>query len=120
MINKLGLPIVSVKEQKYVSMYSHEVILSAVVKADPPAKFVYWEKIVDGRRFIINNGAVGTFGATPNDPSLTLKYSTKADFGTYRCFATNDVGTGHGDIISLQVIGGSVYLIAIPDSNILK
>ncbi|VDI13642.1 Hypothetical predicted protein, partial [Mytilus galloprovincialis] len=108
-----GLPIVSVKEKQYVSIYSHEIELIAAVKADPPAKFVYWEKVVDGRRSIINNGAVGIFGATPNNPSLTVTYSTKADFGKYRCFATNDVGTGHGDIISLQVIG-EIPIIFVP------
>lgn len=112
LIIKLGLPIVSVRDKKYVSMYSHQVTLSAVVKSDPPVRFVYWEKIVEGRRTIINHGAVGTIGVTSDNPSLTVTYSTKADNGTYRCFATNDVGTSRGDIISLQVTGGSAPLNA--------
>lgn len=116
----IGLPEVSVIEKKYTAMYSNQVILTAIVKADPPVRFVYWEKNVDERRTIINNGAVGTFGVTPNNPSLTITYSTKADIGTYRCFATNDVGTGRSDIISLQVVGGSVYANAITERNILK
>lgn len=106
-IIKIGLPLVSVGGKKYISKYSHQITLTTVVKADPPVKFVYWEKVFDGRRTILNNGAVGTLGSSPNNPSLTLEYSTKADIGTYRCFATNDVGTGRGDIISLQVTGGN-------------
>lgn len=106
MIIKIGLPTVSVEEKKYISIYSHQVKLKAVIKADPPVTFVYWEKVVNGTRTILTNGGVGIEGVTPNNPSLILKYTTKADNGTYRCCTTNNVGTGWSDKIQLQVTGG--------------
>lgn len=98
---------VTVEGNKYISIYSHEVTVEAVVIADPPVTFVYWEKVVNNRKTIINNGAVGIEGVAPTNPSLIIKYGTKADNGIYRCFATNDVGTSHSNVISLQVTGGN-------------
>lgn len=98
---------VTVEGNKYISIYSHEVTVEAVVIADPPVTFVYWEKVANNRKTIINNGAVGIEGVAPTNPSLIIKYGTKADNGIYRCFATNDVGTSHSNVISLQVTGGN-------------
>ncbi|CAC5404496.1 unnamed protein product [Mytilus coruscus] len=55
----IGLPMVTVEGKKYISMYNHEVTLQTVVIANPPVTFVYWEKVVNKRKTVINNGAVG-------------------------------------------------------------
>lgn len=105
-----GLPVVKVPEIKYTVWYSKDVTLLCNVTADPPIKFVYWEKVINETRTVINKESIGINGITPDIPSLTLTYSTKVDTGVYRCFATNDVGTGRSGSLSLEVIGGNYYV----------
>lgn len=73
--------------------------------AYPNVTHVYWEKEVNGFRNVINSWTVGIRGASLETPSLTIVKSTTADAGNYKCVATNDVGTGISETITLKVIG---------------
>ncbi|XP_063406022.1 hemicentin-1-like [Mytilus trossulus] len=105
-----GLPVVNIPKKRYTIWYGQTVTLTCDITADPSLKFIYWERITNETRTVLNRGSIGIIGITPNNPSLTLKYSTKADTGVYRCFATNDVGTGRSEPLSLQVIGEKPHL----------
>ncbi|CAG2199111.1 unnamed protein product [Mytilus edulis] len=84
-----------------------ELIIRCEISSDPPHNRVYWEKTVNGTKTIINYGAIGTNGITPENPSLILQYSTYADAGDYTCNAINTVGTGQSKSIHIKVHGGT-------------
>lgn len=74
---------------------------------------VNWRRNNSGIVRIINEGAIGTEGISPNSPSLTMEYTTFVDVGVYHCSATNIVGTENSDAIHVAVIGGTITLFTI-------
>lgn len=83
------------------------------VTAFPKLMHVNWRQNNSGILRIINEGAVGTDGISPNNPSLTLKSTSFADTGVYHCSATNMAGTERSVAIHLSVIGGKPTLCNI-------
>ncbi|CAG2221471.1 HMCN [Mytilus edulis] len=89
----------------YESVYGEDVTINYIVIADPPIIGVYWERVQNGIKTIINRDSVGYRGLSSTDPSLTIIYNTKTHIGTYRCFATNVVGASVSGSTTLHVIG---------------
>ncbi|XP_052081164.1 cell adhesion molecule DSCAM-like [Mytilus californianus] len=95
------VPIVFVGNRNYPIGYGEKITLFCNISSEPPANNVYWEKVVNGTKHILNNWTVGIQGVSVDTPSITIAESTTADIGTYRCVAINDVGTGYGATILL-------------------
>ncbi|CAC5388894.1 unnamed protein product [Mytilus coruscus] len=100
------LPTVEIEQKKYASVYGEDITLKCNITAVPAITDVYWERVQNGTKMIINKGSVGVEGITPENPSLTLIFTTKMNIGKYRCFATNEVGTHGSEFTSLDVTGG--------------
>lgn len=107
-----ALPTVTIQSSTYTGQYGNSVTLVCTVSAVPFQTNVYWEK--DGFAQI-NSGDNGYSGSTTNNPSLTINSVTTSDQGTYRCFATNIVGTGQSSTTQLTVSGGNVDLQILPN-----
>ncbi|CAC5383738.1 unnamed protein product [Mytilus coruscus] len=100
-----GEPVVNVGYKISSIGYGEKVTLFCNMTAYPNVTHVYWEKEVNRTKNVINSWTVGIRGASVEAPSLTIMKSSTADAGNYRCVATNDVGTGYSESISLKVIG---------------
>ncbi|CAC5425483.1 unnamed protein product [Mytilus coruscus] len=99
------LPSVDVKKKSYISVYGDDVTLNCTVISNLNIVDVYWERVQNGTKTIINRDSVGYQGISPTHPSLNIVYNTKTHIGTYRCFATNVVGTSVSGSTTLNVIG---------------
>ncbi|CAC5393170.1 HMCN [Mytilus coruscus] len=102
-VSPQSLPTVTIQSSTYTGQYGNSVTLVCTVSAVPFQTSVYWLK--DGFSQI-NSGDSGYSGSTTNNPSLTINSVTTNDQGTYRCFATNVVGTGQSLTTQLTVQGG--------------
>ncbi|XP_076087710.1 hemicentin-1-like [Mytilus galloprovincialis] len=98
-------PVVNVGYRISSIGYGEKVTLFCNFTAYPNVTRVYWEKEVNGAKNVINSWTVGIRGASVESPSLTIVKSTTADVGNYKCVATNVIGTGYSETISLKVIG---------------
>ncbi|XP_076088633.1 cell adhesion molecule CEACAM5-like [Mytilus galloprovincialis] len=106
------LPYISITADLLQVKYGEKVHISCVVNAIPPANEIYWEKELNGIKYVINTGTTGTDGITVTNPSLILIHATDSDAGLYKCFAVNEFGMGYSSAIKLNVIGG------IPDVDV--
>ncbi|XP_052081119.1 low-density lipoprotein receptor-related protein 1-like [Mytilus californianus] len=66
------VPTVFVEDRNYSIGYGDEITLFCNISSDPPAKNVYWEKVVNGDKHILNNWTVGTQGVSVDTPSLAI------------------------------------------------
>ncbi|XP_071148708.1 hemicentin-1-like [Mytilus edulis] len=109
-----GEPVVNVGYRISSIGYGEKVTLFCNFTAYPNVTRVYWEKEVNGAKNVINSWTVGIRGASVESPSLTIVKSTTADVGNYKCVATNVIGTGYSETISLKVIGKLPNVIVTP------
>ncbi|CAC5394045.1 HMCN [Mytilus coruscus] len=100
-----GVPIVDVGDTIYSAEYGEKITLFCNMTSNPPVTKVYWEKVVNDTKNVLNNWTVGIQGASVDAPSLIIVHSTTADIGNYTCVATNGVGTGKSKATTLEVIG---------------
>ncbi|XP_025101325.1 hemicentin-1-like isoform X2 [Pomacea canaliculata] len=81
--------------------------VTCTLDAKPAVSSVSWWRInsTDGSKSLISLTAIaGRYsGGTTTTPSLTINNLTAADAGFYRCGADNDVGSGEGDNVEVQV-----------------
>lgn len=103
----LGLPVIQKTYTNYTVVYGSSITMVCNITAFPKLLHVNWQRNNSGVLTIINEGAVGTGGISPNNPSLTIRSSSFADAGVYYCSATNPVGTERSDGMDLSVVGGT-------------
>ncbi|XP_052081097.1 hemicentin-1-like [Mytilus californianus] len=110
-------PNIKVENTRYESVFGEMVELVCQISAEPPLTNVYWEKVANDTRMIINTGSVGYQNGTRVNPSLTIKYSTLFDTGNYTCLGSNSVGISRSESIFLHVTGDlpevSVPILAV-------
>lgn len=99
---------INTPQTNFTVIYGSSITMECMVTAFPKLKHVNWQRNISGILTILNHGAVDTGGISPNNPSLTLKYTNLADAGIYQCSASNAVGTEISDAMYLTVIGGKV------------
>ncbi|XP_033751408.1 hemicentin-1-like isoform X5 [Pecten maximus] len=111
------LPSVSIPESSYSVTASGTIQLVCNVNADPIQTSVAWQKLVNSvfQQVQVNNNNRYT-GGTPTTPSFTITNAALSDGGTYRCTATNQVGTGQSGTTQLTV-SGSVPSVSIPQPS---
>ncbi|XP_017571081.1 neural cell adhesion molecule L1.1 isoform X3 [Pygocentrus nattereri] len=84
-------PVITSQPESYTAFYLDDVLLKCEAKGNPAPKF-RWVK--DGKLF--EEGSYSSGVITANE-SKDLKYYQ----GTYRCFASNDLGTAMSDVMEL-------------------
>ncbi|XP_069133871.1 basement membrane-specific heparan sulfate proteoglycan core protein-like [Argopecten irradians] len=101
-------PIVSVPISAFSVDRGGQVVLPCNVVADPSATSVYWTSTVSDATNQITAAAPKYEGSSPTNPSLTIKNLVDQDQGSYRCHATNSVGTGQSELTNLVVFGAPI------------
>ncbi|XP_052080609.1 hemicentin-1-like [Mytilus californianus] len=109
------VPIVYVKDTRYSIKYGENVTIFCNITSNPPIKNVYWEREFNGTKKVINSWTAGVQGVSFDAPSLTIVKTTTSDNGSYRCIASNDVGTGYSEATNLEVIGELPYISITTD-----
>ncbi|XP_060078232.1 hemicentin-1-like, partial [Ylistrum balloti] len=98
-------PVVSVNQDSYSATTGNTVTLHCSVFAVPAASTVQWERTINGVTSSININGVDYGGSSVSTPSLEIYSVATSDSGSYRCKATNAVGTGQSVLITLSVTG---------------
>ncbi|XP_069133471.1 serine-rich adhesin for platelets-like isoform X3 [Argopecten irradians] len=101
-----NIPSVTVPQSSYSVSLDETVTITCTVSAIPSATTITWE-------YIDTNGVVGNInvansrysGGIVSSPSLVISAATLSDQGTYRCKASNSVGTGQSQQVFLYVTG---------------
>ena len=102
----IGPPAITVSRHEYICEAGQSVTLECSVSADPEVNYVIWQTTDSNGSFVaLNHDEEKYKGSSVKLPSLTIPKSHLADSGTYRCCATNDVGTCHSLPMSLKVSG---------------
>ncbi|VDI12391.1 Hypothetical predicted protein, partial [Mytilus galloprovincialis] len=103
-----GVPIVTIGGSNFQVQVGNSITIGCTVTANPAVTSVYWTRDMNGQ--ISNIGPSSNpskyGGSTTVTPSLTIYNVDFSDRGNYQCFATNSVGTGSSQQISLDVQGG--------------
>ncbi|VDI76861.1 hemicentin [Mytilus galloprovincialis] len=103
-----NLPQVVVSLPQYNVDIGSTVTLGCTVTANPTHTVVYWQRIGNnnvGTNVDMNNNKYS--GSTVNSPSLTINNAALSDEGSYRCYATNSIGTGQSQNTFLDVVGNT-------------
>ncbi|CAG2256290.1 HMCN [Mytilus edulis] len=102
-----GVPIVTIGGSNFQVQVGNSITIGCTVTANPAVTSVYWTRDMNGQ--ISNIGPSSNpskyGGSTTVTPSLTIYNVDFSDRGNYQCFATNSVGTGSSQQISLDVQG---------------
>lgn len=102
-----GLPTITAQTQEYKCEAGKSVTLEFSVSADPEVNHAIWQKAdSDGSFVALNIDETKYKGSSVKLPSLTIQNTIISDSGTYRCCASNDVGTSHSSTVSLLISGG--------------
>ena len=103
----VGIPTVSILSSTYSVLYGDSITIECSITASPAHNSVTWQKINSGITSTINFGNSAKYsGGSKSTPSLTILNTVTTDSGSYRCSATNIVGTGSSQDTSLTVTGG--------------
>lgn len=105
-----GIPVVNGNETAVIANYGVSVTLHVSIASSPEHFNIYWTKVMDSETTIIHNRTIGTSGGSLLNPSLTIEYPTVSDVGIYRCYATNALGIGYSENMSLTIQGGNLVL----------
>ncbi|XP_076095974.1 neural cell adhesion molecule 1-like [Mytilus galloprovincialis] len=101
-----GVPIVTIGGSNFQVQVGNSITIGCTVTANPAVTSVYWTRDMNGQ--ISNIGPSSNpskyGGSTTVTPSLTIYNVDFSDRGNYQCFATNSVGTGSSQQISLDVL----------------
>ena len=95
-VTVLGLPTVTISQMSYIVNQGSNVTLNCSVSSptSTPVYSVQWQKVIGSSYNNINTATFNKYsGSTINEPSLTILNAQSRDAGTYRCTATNSVGT---------------------------
>lgn len=106
----IDLPQVVVSLPQYNVDIGSTVTLGCTVTANPTHTVVYWQRIGNnnvGTNVDMNNNKYS--GSTVNSPSLTINNAALSDEGSYRCYATNSIGTGQSQNTFLDVVGSKIF-----------
>ena len=120
-----GVPNVTIGGSNFQVEVGNSITIGCTVAANPVMTSVSWTHDVNG--LITNIGPSSNpskyGGSTTVTPSLTIFNADFSDEGNYKCFATNSIGTGQSQEISLDVQGGKniipshVFLAGTDTSN---
>eukprot|EP00105_Crassostrea_gigas_P045483 XP_019929631.1 PREDICTED: hemicentin-1-like [Crassostrea gigas] len=99
-----SIPSVQIPSSSYTVAYSSQIRLQCVVNSIPPATSIGWIKTQQGVTTTINVSLSKYSGGTISDPSLRIYDADLSDEGSYVCSATNIVGTGTSQEMSLSVV----------------
>lgn len=105
----LGVPTVNIPQNSYSSVTGQDVQIPCSVSANPTAT-ISWTFIStsQSQTSITTSTSKYTFNPTSTDGTLRIRSTSSSDTGTYRCQATNAVGTS-SDSASLSVSGSKYY-----------
>lgn len=104
-----GAPIVKIGSVIYTTVFGSPITLQCIIMSDPPVRYVFWHKNVNGYLTTITHGTVGTEGISSKSPSLTIMFPGKSDQGEYTCIAVNDLGQRGSLPTLLSVSGGMLW-----------
>ncbi|CAC5426426.1 unnamed protein product [Mytilus coruscus] len=102
-----GAPVVNIGSVFYTTVFGVQITLECAVIVDPPVRYVFWHKNINGYLTSIIHVAVGTQGISPTSSSLTIVFPGKSDQGEYICIAVNDLGKRRSLPTLLSVSGDS-------------
>nr|XP_022324734.1 hemicentin-1-like isoform X35 [Crassostrea virginica] len=110
-------PVVDIAQNSYTAITGNNVVIPCTVSASPAATSVSWTFTSGSgsETTISTSSAKYTVSNSVNFPQLTILSVVPSDSGTYRCSATNVVGTNF-DTTSLSVTG-SRPVVTIASSN---
>ncbi|XP_069115359.1 hemicentin-1-like isoform X2 [Argopecten irradians] len=101
-----SVPSVVIGQTTYSFTTGQSATLGCTVSAVPAATSITWEKLdTNGNPTTINVNGVKYTGGTTGTPSLTIVSAVTTDSGTYRCSATNSIGTGQSEQSYLYITG---------------
>ncbi|KAK3107564.1 hypothetical protein FSP39_017383 [Pinctada imbricata] len=110
-------PTVSIPSSSYPVSYNSNTTLICSVTSTPNATAVNWYRVVNNvDTFLSISGNSRLSGGTTSNPSLTVTFAIFSDEGSYKCEATNSVGTTRSTATFLDVIGSSPN-VSIPISS---
>lgn len=93
-------------QSSYSVQTSDSVTMTCVISANPSATSVTWYRVASaGLEAIVVGSSSKYSGGSVTSPSLTISNTVDSDGGTYRCTATNAVGTGSSADVILDVVG---------------
>ncbi|VDI02517.1 hemicentin, partial [Mytilus galloprovincialis] len=107
-LNVVGnLPTVSIPRSTYSGNVSSQITIPCTVSAKPTETNIYWTVAVgnNAEQTISMTNTQKYQGSSVNSPSLIILSTTQSDSGVYRCHATNNVGTGHSNPTTFNVVG---------------
>lgn len=93
--------------------YGEEVTLECIVSATPKPSKIYWYRTINSQNHFtyINEKFPGISGSSVETPSLTIKYVTPANEGSYICYARNAAGVSKSKPVKLVVEAGNFFLL---------
>uniref|UniRef100_A0A8W8KZ99 Ig-like domain-containing protein n=1 Tax=Magallana gigas TaxID=29159 RepID=A0A8W8KZ99_MAGGI len=111
-----NIPTVTIPQNSYSVVTGQDVQIPCSVSASPSAS-ISWIFISTSQSQITISSSTFkyTFNPSSTDGTLTVRTTTSGDTGTYRCQATNAVGTA-SDSATLSV-SGSLPLVTIPQNS---
>uniref|UniRef100_A0A8W8J7G4 Ig-like domain-containing protein n=1 Tax=Magallana gigas TaxID=29159 RepID=A0A8W8J7G4_MAGGI len=110
-------PVVDISQNSYTAITGNNVVIPCTVSASPAATSISWRftSSSESEIQISSSSSKYSLSGSNNFPQLTILSVGPSDSGTYRCSATNLVGTS-SDTASLTVTG-SRPVVTIPSSN---
>ena len=98
-----------VGQSSYGVTTGSSVTLQCFASGNPAVTSVSWQRLFNNQYSALVIDGSKYSGGSIQSPSLTISSTDSNDGGTYRCAASNSVGTGYSQDTSLTV-SGSTYL----------
>ncbi|XP_033751335.1 hemicentin-1-like isoform X19 [Pecten maximus] len=109
-------PTVTVSQTQYTTITGASITLQCSVTAIPAVNSVYWERTANGFTSQLTIDQVQYGGSTIGSPSLIIYNTNSADDGVYVCKATNSIGTGQSQGVTVSVTG-SLPVVSIQQAS---
>ncbi|XP_060079143.1 hemicentin-1-like [Ylistrum balloti] len=109
-------PTVTVGQTSYNIITGSDVTIQCTVTAVPAASVVYWEKTVNAATTRLTIDQIAYGGSTTATPSLIVYNAQNDDSGVYRCKASNAVGTGQSQAVTVSVTG-AIPVVTISEAS---